>query len=142
MEKNTSWKRVGGWYKGLVGGKGHYYHQKIIMPGVLRIIKSGKVADLGCGTGILGRYLKDNVYLGVDLAKNLIEEAKRLDGNPKHKYIIGDITKKLEIGSDFNWVAVILSLQNVKRPFGVVENAKRLLAKNGKLLIVINHPAF
>ena len=44
----------------------------------------GSILDLGCGTGLVGLELKNNLsYLeGVDLSKAMIEEAK------KRKYII------------------------------------------------------
>ncbi|MBP3953086.1 class I SAM-dependent methyltransferase [Bacillus suaedae] len=42
-----------------------------------------KVADLGCGTGVLSRALhrEGAVVVGVEPSKELIQEAKQIDGN-------------------------------------------------------------
>lgn len=41
-------------------------------------IKDGQVLDVGCGTGKLRRYLGDTFsYRGIDIAKGMIEEAKK-----------------------------------------------------------------
>ncbi|MFA6007249.1 MAG: methyltransferase domain-containing protein [Candidatus Shapirobacteria bacterium] len=143
--KKTAWKgQVGEWYKKSVGVEGSYYHQQVILPNALRLLdlKTGeKVLDFGCGQGILGRKV-DNEYLGIDLSKELIDEAKKLDKNSKHSYLTGDVCKELKIYGTFDKGAMILSLQNMKRPFGAIKNLSKLLKKGGELLLVINHPAF
>jgi len=143
--KKTAWKgEVGEWYKKTVGIEGSYYHQHVIMPNVLRLLDlkdSESLIDFGCGQGIMGRQIK-NDYLGIDLANNLIEEAKRLDFNPKHKYWVGDVSREIKYEKIFDKGVMILALQNVKKPFGVIKNFGKLLKKNGQLLLVINHPAF
>lgn len=140
----TSWNKVGKWYGQLVGAEGHYYHQHVILPNSLRLleIKEGeKILDFGCGQGIFGRQIK-NEYLGLDLAKNLIEEAKKLDKNPRHRYWFGDVSKELKIEESFDKGVMILALQNIKKPFRVIKNLSKLIKKDGKVLLVINHPAF
>ena len=45
---NTSWQKVGGWYKKTVGELGLYYHQHVILPNVGRLLNlkaSEKVID-------------------------------------------------------------------------------------------------
>jgi ubiquinone/menaquinone biosynthesis C-methylase UbiE len=71
---DSSWQKVSKWYNKSVGGEGHYYHRKIIMPNLRRILKNKKsVLDLACGQGVLERNLDERIeYAGVDLAKNLI----------------------------------------------------------------------
>jgi ubiquinone/menaquinone biosynthesis C-methylase UbiE len=141
----TAWKGgVASWYKKSVGTNGSFYHREVVIPNSLRLlnIKSGeKFLDLGCGQGIMGRQIK-NKYLGIDLSTELIEEAKKLDKNINHTYLVGDITKDLKIYGSFDKGMIILALQNVKKPFGVIRNFSKLLNKDGELLIVINHPAF
>lgn len=141
----TAWKGgVASWYKKSVGTDGSFYHREVVIPNSLRLlnIKSGeKILDLGCGQGIMGRQIK-NKYLGIDLSTELIEEAKRLDKNINHTYLVGDITTDLKIYGSFDKGMIILALQNVKKPFGVIRNFSKLLKKDGELLIVINHPTF
>ncbi|HRT39892.1 MAG TPA: class I SAM-dependent methyltransferase [Candidatus Woesebacteria bacterium] len=140
----TSWQQVAPWYKKIVGKKGHYYHQRVIMPQVVRLmnLKGGEaVIDLACGNGVLKRNLKKKIkYVGVDLSKNLIAEAQRIDHNSQ--YLVADVSRELKIKDKFDWVVIILALQNIKNFQGVIRNASQLLKTGGKLLIVLNHPCF
>jgi SAM-dependent methyltransferase len=100
--------------------------------------------DLGCGQGILERNIpKEIEYVGVDLSKGLVNEAVKRKNNPKHNFVVADASKNLPINKkDFTHAAIILALQNIKKPFGVIRNAKEHLKKSGHFLIVLNHPAF
>ncbi|HEX8923247.1 MAG TPA: class I SAM-dependent methyltransferase [Patescibacteria group bacterium] len=144
--RNTSWQGVGKWYGQIVGEKGHYYHQKIILPNVIRLLglKEGeKLLDIGCGQGILARSIPENIeYTGIDLAPNLIEEAKRMDKDRNHIFKVADATKELNYMEVFDKAAVILAVQNMEKPFGMIKNAYKALKKGGRLVMVINHPAF
>jgi ubiquinone/menaquinone biosynthesis C-methylase UbiE len=141
----TAWKeKVGEWYKKNMGKDGNYYHQSVIIPGVLRLLavkNEEKILDLGCGQGIMGRQIKGK-YLGVDLSDNLIKEAMKLDRNPNHSYQIADITKEIKTRENFDKGMIILALQNVKKPFGVIRNFANLIRNRGEILIVLNHPCF
>lgn len=146
---NTSWQRVGSWYHDVVGEKGHYYHENVVLPNALRLLslkKGDSILDLGCGQGILARRLpKDVSYMGVDLAKNLLSYARSMDKNENHQYIHADIAKPLPSHlaiQPFSHVALMLALQNVEYPQNVIENAAKHLQKNGTLVIVLNHPCF
>lgn len=81
-------------------------------------------------------------YVGVDLAVNLIEEAKSLQTNRKHEFIHADVSKPLELNRTFSVCAVILALQNIEDIMGVFENAFRHLSPEGRLVIVLNHPYY
>lgn len=146
-KKRTAWTQVGGWYNKIVGEKGHYYHQEVILPGVLRLLglnKTSRLLDLGCGQGILARAIPAEInYLGIDLAANLIDEARKMDNNRHHSYAVADVSGDLPIKfSGFSHAAVILALQNIKHPFRVIKNAAIHLNKGGRLVIVLNHPSF
>lgn len=145
--KSTSWQKVSGWYNKLVDREGHYYHKHIVMPGAWRLLnlkKDSSILDLACGQGILARHIPKNVYYqGVDIARSLIEFAKKQGSNPLHNYQVLDITKPLNLSKkDFSHAAVILALQNIEFPLLIFENANKHLISGGKLLIVINHPYF
>ncbi|MCX6726473.1 MAG: class I SAM-dependent methyltransferase [Candidatus Shapirobacteria bacterium] len=146
MQKNTSWEKVGDWYNETVGEKGSYYHQQVILPNVIRLMKLGekqKLLDVGCGQGILGKSLPNhNGYWGIDLAANLIEMAKKDDKNLNHKYLVADATKDFKTTERFDWITLILALQNMDKPFKVIQNCKNVLGTGGKILMVLNHPAF
>ena len=150
--RNTSWQKVAPWYSRITErGQGHYYHQHVVIPGVLRLLELNlktqnsnlKLLDLACGNGVLTKAIPDNIaYLGVDNAPSLINEAKRTNRNSNHKYLIADVTKPLSIPSDFTHAAIILALQNILNPTKVIQNASQHLTEGGVLVIVLNHPAF
>lgn len=145
---STSWEPASKWYKNIVGEEGHYYHQHLIMPGVIRLLNlsahlSPHLLDLACGQGVLGRQLPKIPYTGIDLSPSLVKEAKNLDANAIHKYLIADVTKTLPIDKQlFSHITIILALQNIKSPLSVFQNAHKHLEKGGKFIIVLNHPCF
>lgn len=144
-QRNSSWEGAAKWYDQSVGEKGHYYHQEVIVPGLLRLMdiekaKEPKVLDLGCGQGIFARHLPSHIpYLGLDLSQTLIKSAKQ---RSNHEFQVADVTKKLSLPSDFSHAAIILALQNMEEPKGVLKNARAALRHGGKLYIVLNHPCF
>ena len=147
LESDTSWQKVSEWYGKAVGEKGLYYHQHVIIPRSLNLLaleKDSSLLDLACGQGILARQIPSPAnYAGVDLAPTLIEQAKRLDKNKKHLYIVADVCEKLPIETkNFSHASIILALQNVKDPEKVVVNAKEHLRENGKFLIVLEPSMF
>lgn len=150
MNKNfrgSSWQRVAPWYNKITrGGEGHYYHEHVVIPGVLRLLSlspNSNILDLACGNGVLAKKLSKNVkYTGIDLSEGLVRFAKDEDKNRQHKYIVSDVTLPLTIPNDFTHAAIVLALQNIENPLGVLKNAGNHLVSGGKLVIVLNHPAF
>ena len=141
----TSWENSHSWYDKTVGEKGHYYHQSVIFPKTLNLLKlkkGDKLLDLACGQGVLARQLPPQVgYLGVDASSSLIKQAKGYSNS--HAFILGDVTQEIKTPEkDFSHATVILALQNIEQPDLVLKNANLLLKPQGKLLIVLNHPCF
>ncbi len=143
---DTSWQKVSKWYNKIVGEDGHYFHQQIVIPNLQRILDIGptdKLLDLACGQGILARSINENAqYVGLDLSTDLINSARNQDRNPKHKFYVNDISKEIDSKDRFNKAAIVLAIQNIRYVDGVFKNVNNLLDKNGKLVIVMNHPAF
>ena len=148
MEKrrDTSWQKVSKWYGGLVGEKGHYFHQAVIMPNSLRLLalnKQSKLLDVACGQGVLSRNIDREIkYTGIDKATDLIVEAKKRDINPNHKFMVADTTKTLPLSESFDRACIILALQNIKEPEATIRNISLRLDHGARFLIVLNHPAF
>ena len=146
MNKDTSWNKVSKWYNKSVGEKGNYFHQTVVIPGVVRLLRLGKeskVLDIACGQGVLARHIpKDIKYCGVDMGKDLIETARKLDNNILHKYVVANVTEKLPVEETFDKVALILALQNIKEPHKTIKLITEKMDKNGELVIVMNHPYF
>ncbi len=149
---HSSWQKVAPWYNKITeGGRGHYYHQHVIIPGVLRLLELNlksqisnlKLLDLACGNGVLAKAIPEDIeYLGIDNAPSLINEAKRTDRNPNHKYLIADVTKPLSVPSGFTHATIILALQNIQNPEKALQNTSDHLLQGSVLCVVLNHPAF
>jgi SAM-dependent methyltransferase len=145
----TSWENVEQWYASCVGEKGHYYHQSLILPGALRLLgvsemSRSSILDLGCGPGVLARALPNQMtYFGIDASPSLISQAKKLSKQPNTHFFVADASQKLPIEkNDFDYACFILSLQNIEHPERAIGQAKAHLRKDGRLLIVLNHPCF
>jgi ubiquinone/menaquinone biosynthesis C-methylase UbiE len=146
---NTSWETVGGWYNEIVGHEGHYYHQKLIFPGILRLLdikpqSSSSLLDLACGQGVLAKQLPSSMtYTGIDLSATLIKAAKQNSTAKNHEFLLGDVSKPLPLQKkDFSMATIVLALQNIEHGERVIQNAMKHLAPQGKLLLILNHPSF
>jgi SAM-dependent methyltransferase len=136
----TSWDPAQKTYGKLVGEKGHYYHQSLILPNVLRLLDKPKsLLDIGCGSGVLARHLPKNIdYVGIDASKGLLEQAKKQ--TKTGQFLFADATKPLPLAkTDFDVAIFILSLQNMENGKAAIEQAAK---HAGKILLVLNHPAF
>lgn len=146
---STSWEPVEKWYRGSVGVEGHYYHQHIIIPGLLRLLDFNgpdhfSLLDLACGPGVLSRHIpKDVAYVGVDISPSFIKTAKQTDHASTHQYLTADATKVLPLKKkDFSHAAIVLAIQNMEHPKQAFVNAASHLRQGGRLVIVLNHPCF
>lgn len=145
----TSWQNVGKWYNEAVGETGHYYHQSLIIPNVLKLLNFSKdqpasLLDLACGQGVLSRHLPSHVsYVGVDAAAPLIHAAKEYHPSPSHQFFQADVTQKLPLKhAPFSHATLILALQNIETPLAVFKNAYQFLQSGASFIIVLNHPCF
>lgn len=144
---STSWQNVSPWYNKLVGSEGHYYHEHVVLPGVLRLLDlkpSSTLLDLGCGQGILAKHIPTIArYVGWDSAPALIRAGQASTRTPNYSFAVRDVTKKSE-GSkvQFSHAAIILALQNLEFPASALLTASQHLLPDGRLVIVLNHPCF
>ena len=119
-EKETSWETSASWYDKAVGPRGHYYHQQVILPNLLRLANFDKKAphsllDLACGQGILSRHIpKEVAYVGVDASRSLIASAKKESIRPNCKFLVADLSKPLNVEMPpFTHAICLLAAQNI-----------------------------
>ena len=147
----TSWGGVSGWYDELLEKREGTYQKEVILPNLERLISSVKginVLDLACGQGFFAReWAKIGAAktFGADIAKELIEIAK---ANPD------PITRKIEYhvapsnslafcsDASISVITIVLALQNIEDLAGTMKECARVLKPDGRLFIVLNHPAF
>lgn len=143
--KDTSWKKVAGWYDKTVK-EGESYQNKVIYPNLSRWfqdVKGKKVIDVGCGQGFFSRLLaeKGAIVTGVDSGGPLIQIAK--SENKHLKFIKADAQNlSFAKAGEFDVALCVLSLQNMENLKAVLGEISRVLKSNGKLIAVLNHPAF
>ncbi len=144
--RKEGWDHVSDWYDKLVGEHGHYYHQKIILPNVVKILsdrQAKSVLDLGCGQGVLARALPKNTeYVGIDISPRLIHAAQAKTQG-KMRFEVQDLTQPFQLSkNDFDAATLILTLQDMENAAVVFKNAAGHLKEKGVLLVVLNHPCF
>lgn len=161
QNKQTSWNEVATWYDEAIGHQGSEYHQKVIFPALMRLIKKDKVPfskkrilDIGCGQGVLCRHLAQlgAEVVGIDNSDQLLKMAsERSQAITNCQYILADATqllddhRKLAIPlqpHSFDIITCVLAIQNMAALSPIWQAVQQLLKVNGKLLIVMMHPAF
>ena len=141
----TSWEPVAAWYDEMLKGS-DTYQEKVILPNLLRILLAThgtRILDIACGQGFFSKVYAEggSQVTGIDISKELIKRAK-LSENQNLKFEVGNANKLSAKNESFDSAIIVLALQNIKDMAGVIREAHRVLVRGGKLVIVINHPAF
>ena len=93
--------------------------------------KRGKGLEIGVGTGRFAHAL--GIAIGIDPSKNMLEIAKRKGIDVKLGF-----GESLPFGNAvFDYVAIIITLCFVENPLKVLKESRRVLKKNGKVVIGI-----
>ena len=106
-------------------------------------IKPGmRVADLGCGAGKTTYHLNrlvqpDGQTVGVDIAWQRVDYAKKHYSDEGIEYVVGDIRKPLDhLGRfDFIWVRFVLEYY-LEGSFDIVKNIAQYLKPGGTLCLI------
>lgn len=151
-QQSSHWGHVGAWYDDLVGQDGSDHHQKLIIPGVLRMLnlKAGdRLLDVACGQGVLGRAgAKQGIdTVGVDMAASLVAAAmERREDHALERYYQGDARNLAACSAitpgEFDAAACILAIGNITPLSPVWQGIYSALKPMGKLVVVLLHPCF
>jgi ubiquinone/menaquinone biosynthesis C-methylase UbiE len=101
------------------------------------------VLDVGCGTGIhLERYQKAGceVY-GIDLSPSMLQVARKRLGDRAHLFM-GDASNMPYSNQTFDLILMttVLHEMSEKVRIAVINESKRILKKDGRILIIDFHP--
>ncbi len=144
-KKDTSWGGVADWYEKHLKDD-DTFHAKVIAPNLIRILnpKQGlRVLDIGCGEGYFTRLIDaSGAYVeGADIAKELIAKAK--EKSPDIIFHVTAAERMSTIQSQyFDAIICVLALQNMEHLDAVVKECARILKTRGRVIFVLNHPAF
>jgi ubiquinone/menaquinone biosynthesis C-methylase UbiE len=144
--EDTSWEKSADWYDRIIGERGSELYRSVVLPGALRLIaprRGERVLDLGCGQGVFSRALAEKgcEVTGVDLSPSLIAKARSYPSRHPVRFLVRD-GAELEGLGEFDAVSAILSLQNMEHFEKVCAACVRALRPGGRMLWVMNHPAF
>ena len=143
----TDWGGVADWYDQLVGESGSEYHQKVVLPGAIRLLapRLGEAAvDIACGQGVLCRALHERgiQVTGIDAAAELIRAARQRSGDAI-AYHVADARDLSFLPADhFAAAACLLAIQNIHPIQPVFAGVARLLLSGGRFVLVMMHPCF
>lgn len=144
-EGKTSWGKVTGWYSEYLETTEDSYQRQVILPNLLRVLgsKPGNVLDIACGQGFFTRAIAEAgaTVEGADISKALVAEAKRL--SPKLTFHAAP-ANKLTFAKEGTYQAatIVLAIQNIEDIAAVFAEAARILAPQGRLILVMMHPMF
>lgn len=147
----SSWDHVAGWYDDLIEDRGSDHHERVILPGTLRLLHvnpGDRVLDVACGQGVLCRRLAAQgiSVTGVDAAPRLIDAARRIPtpaGAAAIEYAVADARALADVVSGpFDAIACVMALMNMDPLTGVCAGVASLLRPGGRFVGVILHPAF
>jgi ubiquinone/menaquinone biosynthesis C-methylase UbiE len=141
----TSWDKVADWYDDLLRRE-DTYQEKVILPQLLRamaIMKGEMVLDLACGQGFFSKKFiqAGATVIGVDVSKKLIALAKK--SIPQGTFYISSADQLSFLKStSVHKIVIALAIQNIENINSVFKECARVIRPNGRLYIVMNHPAF
>ncbi len=159
-EKSTSWGKVSSWYDKMINDE-NSYQNKVILPKVMRILEdntkknnSEVILDLGCGVGFFtekyhNRFVdqkanieSQNKIIGVDIGEESIAVAKTKTNSQIEYHTNTAESLPFLKNMSVDKITIILALQNIKFAHKCIAECGRVLKKNGKLIVVMNHPFY
>ena len=143
----TAWSDAADWYDQLVGDAGSEYHQKVVLPGVMRLLavqKNDAVLDVACGQGVLCRLLQSSgaEVTGIDAAEPLIRIARNRGPAAICYHVSNALDLSFLPAAHYAAAACVLAIQNIHPIAPVFTAVQRVLKPGGRLVMVLNHPSF
>ena len=101
-------------------------------------LSGGRVLDMGCGIGLLTRYVPADRYLGVDLDQGSIDQARAR--NPGYRFMTLDEFSRHDPAERFDSIVGLAVIEHVPDPKAWLEEMKRRLAPGGRMVLTTPHP--
>lgn len=107
------------------------------------VIKEKYILDLGCGTGHFAKYCIEkgaSKVIGVDISRNMIQQAKKDNRHKKIEYICMPI-EDLELHNQkFDLIISSLAVHYIEDYSKLIVKVRSLLNKNGEFIFSTEHP--
>lgn len=123
------------YYNGISRGYKELYHQEQIKK--INLIKNylpkeNSLLDLGCGDGVLNKFLEKKVNL---ISFDLSEELLKLNPNKKENKFHGNCENLPFKNNSFEFIFSLTMLQDTKNPTTVLEEIYRVSKNNSNVII-------
>lgn len=144
--QKTDWGNVAHWYDSYLQGD-DTYQAKVIAPNLSRMLAispEARVLDVACGQGYFSRLVADTgaTVVGVDSSAELVEIAAQ-QARINESYRVGNAEQlsAMKLGT-FDAAFSVLAFENIKNIPKVFEGMSDCLKKEGRVVLVLLHPAF
>jgi len=148
---DEGWEHVAGWYDDLLSERRSDHHDKVVHPGVIRLLApqpGDRVVDVACGQGELCRQLslvhtggEELSVLGIDASPTLIQAA--IDRSAERlEFRVADARTLDESFGEFDAATCVLALMNIDDLEGSMAAISERLKMGGRFVAVVMHPAF
>lgn len=141
----TDWGEVAGWYDEVVSNDDSF-QKNVILPSLLRIIGDAKgknILDVACGQGYFAGALEKAgaKVTAFDMGEDLVKIARSKNKNIDFRVLNAE-SFAADMKGKFDIAICVLAIQNIENVKKVFENLKMVMNKNGKCILILNHPAF
>lgn len=147
-ESQQGWDHVAGWYDNLLQDRGSDHHQRVILPGVTKLLElqnGERVLDVACGQGIVSEHLAHNAdveVLGVDVSERLVEAANERS-TPRTSFRVHDAQSLESLEAEpFDAGVCVMALMNIQDLDSVLSGVASKLKPGGRFVAIISHPSF
>lgn len=136
-EIQTAWTRNGAFFDaGQSFFNGNFWQ---VFQKTFQTILRGQVLDVGCGTGVLARYINPKSYTGIDSNAYYLDHARHTVAHPHARFQKGDFLRNLPPGR-FD-IACLISILHHLSDAQITKLCRNLRAHNiSRVLIVETLP--
>lgn len=100
--------------------------------------ESGRVLDVGCGTGVLFSYVADKakIVVGIDISrKSLLVAKNRAQSFPKVWLVLADADNMPLREKLFSHIFAFTVIQNMPNPHGTLKEIRRVAGRNSAIVV-------
>lgn len=99
----------------------------------------GEVLDIGCGNGVISRYVAKNGYnvTGMDISEETIAKARSLTNQPNISFSVFDAEKMIADKKQYDAIICSEVLEHLHQPEKLVNVISQILKPSGSLIVTV-----
>jgi ubiquinone/menaquinone biosynthesis C-methylase UbiE len=123
-----------------------WHHRRFRNIGKLIEPTGGKILDIGCADGTMTKFIfersRADLAVGIDVLQGSVDYARKRFKGKKLKFLVADAGKLPFENNEFDAVFCLDSIEHFFEPEKVVREIRRVLKKNGYLVILVHTNSF